>query len=90
MDESQEWMADFLAGNPQAFDRIGYCPADYTKPGIDWVMLEEGEDGWDLFGDGTFVCWRTPGHSPGHMSIEVTVGMLRPVNTASSRRDSGP
>jgi N-acyl homoserine lactone hydrolase len=61
------------ANNPQAFDRIGYCRADYTKPGIDWVMLEDGEDGWDLFGDGTLVCWRTPGHSPGHMSIEVTV-----------------
>src|SRR5947208_4658841 len=22
MDESQDWMADFLAGNPQAFDRL--------------------------------------------------------------------
>jgi N-acyl homoserine lactone hydrolase len=61
------------AHNPEASDRIGYCPADYTKPGIGWVMLEDGEDGWDLFGDGTLVCWRTPGHTPGHMSIEVRV-----------------
>jgi N-acyl homoserine lactone hydrolase len=61
------------AHNPQASDAIGYCRADYTKPGIDWVLLEDGEDGWDLFGDGTVVCWRTPGHTPGHMSIEVTV-----------------
>jgi N-acyl homoserine lactone hydrolase len=59
------------AHNPQAFDSIGYCKADYAKPGIDWVMLEDGEDGWDLFGDGTLVCWRTPGHTPGHMSFEV-------------------
>lgn len=61
-----EWAHD-----PQAFDRIGYCPADYDKPGVDWVLLEDGEDGWDLFGDGSLVCWRTPGHTPGHVSIEL-------------------
>jgi N-acyl homoserine lactone hydrolase len=59
------------AHNPQAFDRIGYCPADYEKPGIDWALLEDWEDGWDLFGDGSLVCWRTPGHTPGHVSIEL-------------------
>jgi N-acyl homoserine lactone hydrolase len=63
-----EWAHD-----PQATDRIGYCPADYDKPAIDWVLLEDGEDGWDVFGDGTLVCWRTPGHSPGHLSLEVTI-----------------
>jgi N-acyl homoserine lactone hydrolase len=61
------------AHNPDAPDAIGFCPADYTKPGIDWAMLEDEEDGWDVFGDGTLVCWRTPGHTPGHMSIEVKV-----------------
>ncbi len=59
------------AHNPQAFDAIAYCRADYVKDGVDWVLLEDDEDGWDLFGDGTLTCWRTPGHSPGHLSFEV-------------------
>jgi glyoxylase-like metal-dependent hydrolase (beta-lactamase superfamily II) len=57
----------------EPFAALGYCPADYVKPGIDWVLLEESDDGWDLFGDGTLRCWRTPGHSPGHQSLEVTL-----------------
>jgi glyoxylase-like metal-dependent hydrolase (beta-lactamase superfamily II) len=48
-----------------------YCWADYVKPGIRWVTLEEHEDGYDLFGDGTLRCWRTPGHTPGHQSVEI-------------------
>ena len=59
---------------PEDFAALGYCQADYVKPGIDWVLLEESDDGWDLFGDGTLRCWRTPGHTPGHQSIEVTLG----------------
>jgi glyoxylase-like metal-dependent hydrolase (beta-lactamase superfamily II) len=50
-----------------------YCRADYLKLGIDWVTLEENEDGYDLFGDGTLRCWRTPGHTPGHQSIEINL-----------------
>jgi N-acyl homoserine lactone hydrolase len=56
---------------PDSYTALGYCQADYVKPGIDWVMLEEPDDGWDLFGDGVLRCWRTPGHSPGHQSFEV-------------------
>jgi glyoxylase-like metal-dependent hydrolase (beta-lactamase superfamily II) len=49
-----------------------YCPADYDKPGVPWVTLTDAEaDGYDLFGDSTLICWRTPGHSPGHLSFEV-------------------
>jgi glyoxylase-like metal-dependent hydrolase (beta-lactamase superfamily II) len=59
---------------PDGLSALGYCPADYVKSGIDWVMLEEGDDGWDLYGDGTVRCWRTPGHTPGHMSREVRLG----------------
>lgn len=57
---------------PDGPSAMGYAPADYRKPGIDWVMLEEGDDGWDLYGDGFMRCWRTPGHTPGHMSLELT------------------
>lgn len=62
-----------FAHAPDSYTALGYCKADYVKPGIDWVLLEEGDDGWDLFGDGTLRCWRTPGHSPGHQSFEVTL-----------------
>jgi glyoxylase-like metal-dependent hydrolase (beta-lactamase superfamily II) len=58
---------------PDSYTALGYCQADYVKPGIDWVLLEEGDDGWDLFGDGVLRCWRTPGHSPGHQSFEVAL-----------------
>jgi N-acyl homoserine lactone hydrolase len=58
---------------PDSYTALGYVQADYVKPGVDWVLLEESDDGWDLFGDGTLRCWRTPGHSPGHQSFEVTL-----------------
>jgi len=61
------------AHNPESFNALAYVQADYVKPGIDWVLLEEADDGWDLFGDGVVRCWRTPGHSPGHQSFEVTL-----------------
>src|SRR5262249_59128682 len=58
------------AHNLQSWERAAYCPADYDKPGIRWSLLEDHEDGYDLFGDGTLVCWRTPGHTAGHLSFE--------------------
>jgi len=60
-----------FAHAPISFAEWGYCRADFVKPGIDWVILEDADDGYDLFGDGTLRCWRTPGHSPGHLSFEV-------------------
>jgi glyoxylase-like metal-dependent hydrolase (beta-lactamase superfamily II) len=59
---------------PDGMSALGYCAADYVKPGVDWVMLEEIDDGWDLYGDGCVRCWRTPGHTPGHMALEVRLG----------------
>jgi glyoxylase-like metal-dependent hydrolase (beta-lactamase superfamily II) len=56
---------------PASFATWGYCHADFVKPGIPWVLLEDHEDGYDLFGDGTLRMFRTPGHSPGHQSFDV-------------------
>lgn len=56
---------------PDSLAELGYCKADYMKPGIDWALLEETDDGYDLFDDGVLRCWRTPGHTPGHQSIEI-------------------
>jgi glyoxylase-like metal-dependent hydrolase (beta-lactamase superfamily II) len=59
------------AHHPESWERAAYCPADYDKPGIPWRLLEDDEDGYDLYGDGTLICWRTPGHTAGHLSFEV-------------------
>jgi N-acyl homoserine lactone hydrolase len=60
-----------FAHAPDALAEALYCRADYVKPGVSWALLEPTDDGYDLFGDGTLRCWRTPGHSPGHQSIEL-------------------
>jgi N-acyl homoserine lactone hydrolase len=56
---------------PDWFAEGGYIKADYVKPGVPWALLEETEDGYDVFGDGAIRCWRTPGHAPGHQSFEI-------------------
>jgi N-acyl homoserine lactone hydrolase len=58
---------------PAPYAALGYVKADYDKPGVPWVLLEESEDGYDLYGDGTLRCWWTPGHTPGHASIEINL-----------------
>jgi glyoxylase-like metal-dependent hydrolase (beta-lactamase superfamily II) len=58
---------------PDWFAAGGYKPADFNKPGVDWSLLEETDDGYDVFGDGTIRCWQTPGHAPGHQSFEITL-----------------
>jgi N-acyl homoserine lactone hydrolase len=62
-----------FAHAPDPYSAIGYCKPDYVKSGVPWVMLEDYEDGFDLFRDGTLRCWQTPGHSPGHQSFEVNL-----------------
>jgi len=59
------------AHHPDAYNAMTYVQADFVKPGVPWVLLEDAEDGWDVFGDGVLRCWRTPGHSAGHQSFEV-------------------
>ena len=56
---------------PDWYAEAVYIDADFIKPGVRWALLEETEDGYDVFGDGSVLCWRTPGHSPGHQSFEL-------------------
>jgi glyoxylase-like metal-dependent hydrolase (beta-lactamase superfamily II) len=58
---------------PDWFADGGYIRADYVKPGIDWQLLEDHEDGYDLYGDGVIRMWSSPGHAPGHQSFEITL-----------------
>ena len=38
-----------------------------------WALLDETDDGYDLYGDGVIRMWRSPGHAPCHQSFEVTL-----------------
>ena len=62
-----------FAHAPGSYAALGYVQADYDKPGVPWVLLDDSEDGYDLYGDGTLRLWWTPGHTPGHASIEINL-----------------
>jgi N-acyl homoserine lactone hydrolase len=65
-----EWEFAFA---PDPVMAAGYVAKDFGRRGIPWVLLDEQDDGYDLYGDGVVRLWQTPGHSPGHQSIEVTL-----------------
>jgi glyoxylase-like metal-dependent hydrolase (beta-lactamase superfamily II) len=56
-------------GRPYA---SAYAQEDFVKDDVVWVHLDD-EDGFDLFGDETIRIWRSPGHSVGHVSFEVSL-----------------
>lgn len=58
---------------PDWYIAPAYIAADYVKDGIPWSLLDPTDDGFDLYGDGVVRLWQTPGHSPGHQSVEVTL-----------------
>ena len=58
---------------PDWFAAGAYIRADYDKPGVPWVLLDETDDGYDLYGDGVIRMWRSPGHASGHQSFEITL-----------------
>lgn len=68
------------AFKPHWFSAPAYIRADFDRPGLDWKFLGgEYTDNYDLFGDGTVRLIFTPGHSPGHQSVLVTLPKTGPV-----------
>ena len=61
------------ARSPDWFYRPSYVSADFESDQIPWVFLGEAEDGFDLYGDGVVRSWKTPGHTAGHQSFEITL-----------------
>lgn len=58
---------------PDSFMRGAYIRKDIDK-NADWFYLHGWEDDkFDLFGDGSLVIYFTPGHTPGHQSLAVTL-----------------
>ena len=62
---------------PDWFAAGGYIQADFNKPGVPWALLEDTEDGYDVFGDGVIRCWHTPGHAPGSPVVRGHAAQLR-------------
>lgn len=52
----------------------GYIRKDFDKPDLKWFFLDgEATDGYDIYGDGVCRLYFSPGHSPGHQSIMVSL-----------------
>jgi N-acyl homoserine lactone hydrolase len=51
----------------------GYIREDFADGSVRWELLEDSEDGYDVYGDGVIRLWRSPGHSPGHQSLEISL-----------------
>jgi len=62
--QRREWAAGHDAAEIEA---NVYNPADYDQKRQ--LRAVEGEH--DLYGDGTVICFPTPGHTPGHQSLRL-------------------
>lgn len=68
--QRREWEAGYDA---TAIARNFYLPVDYARADRQ-VVLVDGEH--DLLGDGSIRLLPTPGHTPGHQSVEVGEGLV--------------
>jgi len=60
------------AMSPDWFQQLAYVRKDFDQPGLKWHVLDEGwGDFYDLYGDGSIILIRSPGHTVGHQSILV-------------------
>lgn len=55
--------------SPDDFAAPAYVRKDLDQPGIPWMLIEDDEDGYDLFGDGSVRLYQSPGHAYGHLSF---------------------
>jgi glyoxylase-like metal-dependent hydrolase (beta-lactamase superfamily II) len=65
-----EWEA---TRDPKAVERNFFMAADYKRI-ADQVVLVDGDH--DLLGDGSIRLLSTPGHTPGHQSVQVGDGLV--------------
>ena len=60
------------AFTPDWFAVLAYVRKDFDDPSLKWLLLEDAwGDFYDLYGDGSIILIRSPGHTCGHQSILV-------------------
>ncbi|WP_202326595.1 AttM family quorum-quenching N-acyl homoserine lactonase [Mesorhizobium sp. 113-3-9] len=60
------------AFTPDWFAVLAYVRKDFDRPDLKWLILEDAwGDFYDLYGDGSIILIRSPGHTIGHQSILV-------------------
>lgn len=56
--------------SPDWFCAGAFVRADFDRPALRWRFLEDAwGDFFDLYGDGSIICIRSPGHTVGHQSF---------------------
>ncbi|WP_245304371.1 AttM family quorum-quenching N-acyl homoserine lactonase [Hoeflea olei] len=74
---------------PDWFASAAYIRRDFDRPDLDWLILEDAwGDFYDLFGDGSVILIRSPGHTCGHQSILVTTSAGQSVLLAVDAADT--
>lgn len=58
---------------PDWFAASSYQRRDFDRPELPWYLIDDAApDTFDLYGDGSILAIRTPGHTPGHQSFLIT------------------
>ena len=58
-----------FAGDPPSYQAAAYLPGDWA--GVEPPRWREATGEVDVLGDGSIVAFPTPGHTPGHQSVQV-------------------
>lgn len=77
------------AFTPDWFARGAYIRKDFDNPQLKWLILEDAwGDFYDLYGDGSIILIRSPGHTIGHQSILVRTSSGQSVLLAVDAADT--
>jgi len=73
----------YYAFVPDPFMKLAYLREDFDKD-VNWLLLNGWQDNrHDLFGDGKLIIHYTPGHTPGHQSLQVNLEKDAPMLLAA-------
>jgi N-acyl homoserine lactone hydrolase len=74
---------------PDWFARLAYVRRDFDRPDLKWLILQDAwGDFYDLYGDGSIILIRSPGHTMGHQSVLVTTSRGQSILLAVDAADT--
>jgi N-acyl homoserine lactone hydrolase len=59
--------------NPDWHMNRSYAHKEFEAEEVPWRFIADNESALDVIGDGSVIMHHTPGHTPGHMSVEVNL-----------------